>query len=167
MRLRCIMQAGMICVALWLVALSAGAMPSTVYTRTDNVQVRGGVRATDPVLATLPRNTELRVTGQQGTRYEVQLGGGQKGYVPRLKVSTTAPRESRRLLMGMGTSSITVSESDSVAGLRGLSEAAKKLAEAGQLSQQEVAWVETMEALSRRVTKQHVQDFLEQGGIGF
>lgn len=147
-------------------AAGAGAsLPSTVYVKADNTRVRSGRSASDPVLATLSRGTPLDVQGKVGARYEVTVKG-RKGYVSRLKVSTTEPRRERAMLSGLGTSGIGASERESVASLRGLSPVARKLAQAGQADPRAVGWVEKMEAMSSKVTRQDVEGFLNRGGVG-
>ena len=152
--------------ALFLLVAAAAWSQETVYVKVKDAPVRSGTAATDSVVATLTKGAALTVVAKEGTRYKVKLSTGQEGYISRLHVSDTQPSDGSGALSGLGRSDVQANEAQMVSSIRGLSPAAKRMAEEGKDTQKYVKWAEQMETESAKITPAEVKNFLQTGGIG-
>lgn len=156
------------CAGLWLgLAALAVAQGETVYAKVDDAKVRSGTEVSAPIVATLNKGTAMTVVEKAGTRLKVTVPGGRQGYISRLHVSDTKPDSGGGMLSGVARSEVQANEAQMVASIRGLSPAAKDLAQNQGLRDECIRWAELMETRSAQITKSQVEQFLQVEGIGF
>jgi len=152
-------------VLILLLTVAAGAQ-QTVYVKVKDAKVRAGTSATAAVVATPATGAALTVLAVEGPRYKVRTADGKEGYISRLHVSDTKPSSGGGLLSGLGRSEVQANEAQTVASIRGLSPAAKQMAQQEGISAKAVQWAEKMETESAKVTKPQVESFLKAEGVG-
>jgi uncharacterized protein YgiM (DUF1202 family) len=159
----------LLCCAGLLLGLAtlAAAQGETVYAKVDDAKVRSGTEVSAPIVASLKKGTAMTVVEKAGTRLKVTVPGGQQGYISRLHVSDTKPDTGGGMLSGIARSEVQANEAQMVASIRGLSPAAKDLAQNQGLREDCIRWADVMENRSAQITKSQVEQFLQVEGIGF
>lgn len=149
-----------------LVSSATVLAADVMYVRVAKTQVRAGKTSSSAVVTEVPKGTALTVTAKSGVRYAVRLDGGQQGYVSRLHLTDKAPA-SKGLLSAVGgiRDDRGPTERRTAVSGRGLSEAAKKMANNESLSKDAVSSVEKMEALASSIADEHVSRFRREGGL--
>lgn len=136
----------------------------TWYVKVNTTKLRSGTDASASVLADLPQGTALKVVENAGTRLKV-TAGSQTGYVMKLHVSDAKPASGGGL-SGLARSDVQANERQTVASLRGLSPAAKTMAQREGLSENSVKWAEKMEQDAAAISPNDVENFLRAEKIG-
>lgn len=156
----------LVAVAAFVLLAAVAAAQQTVYVKVNDAKVRSGATADATVVASPAKGASLTVVATEGPRYKVRTADGKEGYISRLHVSTTKPDSGGGTLSGIGRSEVKANEAQTVASIRGLSPAAKTLAQNQGLSAQAVQFAEKMESESAKVSDAQVENFLQAEKIG-
>jgi uncharacterized protein YgiM (DUF1202 family) len=145
--------------------VASAALAATVYVSTDDVQLRQDRSVTAQVVATLQRGEGLNVLQQDERWYYVATQQGSQGWVYRYKVSEQPPGQSGNVFAGLGgaSSGVSIDESSSTIGIRGLNPVAERQAQR-RGRRGAVQAVKKMEQF--RVPAQELDQFLRSGRLG-
>jgi len=148
-----------------LVSSTVPVAADVMYVRVAKAQVRAGKMSSSKVVAEVPQGTQLTVTGKAGVRYAVKLDDGRQGYVSRLHLTDKAPA-SKGLMSVVGIKDDrSLTERRTAVSGRGLSEAARKMADSKPLGKDAASSVEKMEKLASSITDEQVARFCREGGL--
>ena len=153
-----------IVVLLTLFTQGVGAI--TVYVSRDTAALRDRQSVAGSVVTQVQRGQPLHVLQQRGRWFLVSTARGARGWIYRYKVSANPPARGANALALLGGSSsrVTLSETSSASGIRGLNPISERQARRRGRKNRDIQAVKQMEQL--RVTPAALEQFLRQGKLG-
>ncbi len=141
-----------------------GAAAETLYVKKSGTKLRQADSAKSATLKTLAKGTSVGVVQKKGKFYRVSAGGD-KGWIFKFKLTSTAPSSGGGALEGLvGSQKVAASESASGSSIRGLSPVSEDHAKSKGIAQSDIDAVKKME--SQTVGANDVEQFLAGRKLG-